>query len=268
MKKVSLLFFIIFSYTNLFSQVGIGTTNPKSTLDIIGSPAIIGEADGLLPPRLLRSELINKTGYGADQVGVIIYVTDLSGVRNAQTINVTEIGYYYFNGTIWVKMVSDNIPGDIKSGIQSTDHKGWIKLDGRLKSTLTPSQQAQASALGIGANLPNATNAYLSQNGASLGSVSGTNTRSIARNQLPRFTLGGTTNTTGAHSYVDLGGSYSSGYNTAPVVGHWPSIRSIGTIGNHSHTITTDNINNTATQQVLDIKPISLSVNIFIYLGN
>ena len=36
MKKLNILFFIILSYTNLFSQVGIGTTSPTKDLDING----------------------------------------------------------------------------------------------------------------------------------------------------------------------------------------------------------------------------------------
>lgn len=268
MKKL-LVFFILCLSIQTYSQIGIGTTSPKSTLDINGKPAIISEPDGLLPPRLLRAELINKTGYGTSQVGAIIYVTDLSGTNNTQTINVTEVGYYYFNGTVWIKMVNNNIPGDIKYGMQLIDHGGWVKLDGKLITTLTTSQQTQANVLGFSSNLPNANNAYLSQNGEALGSVSGTNTRLIARNQLPLFNLGGITNSAGSHSYVDVGGSYSSGYNNYPsIVENWAVIRGTGTIGDHSHTITTDNINNTGAQQVLDITPTSLSVNLFIYLGN
>jgi hypothetical protein len=45
--------------------------------------------------------------------------------------------------------------GDAKTGFQSTDHNGWILLDGRLKNTLNTSQQSQATALGFGTNLPN-----------------------------------------------------------------------------------------------------------------
>ena len=48
---------------------------------------------------------------------------------------------------VYYKMVAGNLPinqyslGDVKTGIQTGDHNGWVKLDGRLKSTLTASQQ-------------------------------------------------------------------------------------------------------------------------------
>jgi len=268
-KRLSVLIFVILASANLFAQVGIGTTDPQSTLDINGSPSIASAVDGLLPPRLLRSELSAKTGYGAHQAGIIIYVSDLSGATNTQTRNVTEVGFYYFNGNMWGKMGSNNSSGDIKSGIQLTDHDGWIRLDGRAKATLTVTQQVQATALGIGPLLPNANNAYLSQNGAALGSVSGSNNRSIARNQLPLFTLGGSTNTEGGHVNVDIRGSYASGYSSPNRrINDWAVIRSVGTIGDHDHVITTDNLNNTGSQQTLNITPVSLSVNRFIYLGN
>jgi acetyltransferase-like isoleucine patch superfamily enzyme len=48
---------------------------------------------------------------------------------------------------VYYKMVAGNLPinqytlGDVKTGIQTGDHNGWVKLDGRLKSNLTASQQ-------------------------------------------------------------------------------------------------------------------------------
>lgn len=95
---------LIISCANLSAQVGINSSDPKATLDINGNPTLTTEIDGLLPPRILRSQLINKIGYGTDQTGIIIYVTDLSGTNNAQTINVTEIGFYYFDGSLWQKL--------------------------------------------------------------------------------------------------------------------------------------------------------------------
>ncbi|MNR03633.1 hypothetical protein D3C85_1195370 [compost metagenome] len=62
--------------------------------------------DGFIPPRLTRSQLIAKTGYGTDQLGAMVYVTDLSGTTNAATANVIQTGYYTFTGSVWKAMVS------------------------------------------------------------------------------------------------------------------------------------------------------------------
>ncbi len=173
-----------------------------------------------------------------------------------------------WDGTLWKTISSSHTVGDIKAGVQTTDHNGWIRLDGRSTTSLTATQQTRATSLGFSANLPNANHTYLSQNGLTLGSVNGVNTRQIARDQLPLFTLSGTTSSNGLQNLVDVGGSYNAGHNTAPVIGHWAVVRNVGTAGNHNHTITTDNINNTGTQQNIDIKPMTLTVNMFIFLGD
>ena len=165
--------------------------------------------------------------------------------------------------------------GDIKMGMQVADHNGWIKLDGRLKSTLTATQQAQATAFGFGTNIPNATNAYLVQNGTTLGLISGSNTRAIAQNQLPNVTLSGNTSTDGNHAHTTTL-NLRPGYNAANGAIAYlngdglaaPVAPATSTTGNHTHTITTSSINGGVVQQPLNIQPLSMSVNTFIYLGN
>lgn len=166
-------------------------------------------------------------------------------------------------------------PGDIKSSMQTADHGGWVKLDGRSISSLTAEQQIAAGALGFSGSLPNADSSFLVQNGTALGSVSGSNDRTIARNQLPNFTLGGNTSVNGSHShsYTDpTNGNWSvwpvQGVDHPPAT-QYPTTNGSSTApaGDHSHTITTDSINGNVTQQQLNITPRSLSVNMFIYLG-
>lgn len=91
-------------------NTGIGTTAPKATLEVTGNAASATVADGVMAPRISRSQLIAKTGYGAAQTGAILYVTDTSGTTNAATTDVTAAGYYYFNGTKWVQLY-DSVSG-------------------------------------------------------------------------------------------------------------------------------------------------------------
>jgi hypothetical protein len=170
--------------------------------------------------------------------------------------------YSEFNGRTGVtwKKISGNSPmsvinyGDVKTGFQAADHNGWIKLNGRAKSTLSATQQTHATALGIGANLPNADNAFLVQNGRALGDVFGANTKTIAQSNLPNVTLGGTTTSDGSHTHTI---NVNSQYNASV----------ISTAGNHTHSLTTSSLNGNVTQTTLDITPKSLSINTFIYLG-
>jgi len=259
--------FLLLSATMSFAQVGLNTDDPKATLQVIGKPNVVSAPDGVIAPKITRAELIAKTAYTSAQTGAIVYVTDLSGTTNSATSGVKAIGYYYFDGGVWRSMnasISQFSYGDIKTGIQTADHNGWVKLDGRAKTSLTSSQQTQASALGIGINLPDATNSFLVQNGATLGSVNGSNTKTIAQNQLPNVRLYSASTGSGnwawdvspTTSLVDKG---EQGSNTYSADLAWSTTEPTGG--------RTSSLNGDVTQQALDITPRSLSVNTFIYLG-
>jgi hypothetical protein len=169
---------------------------------------------------------------------------------------------------VFYKMVAGNLPinqfnlGDIKTGIQSGDHNGWVKLDGRLKSTLTASQQLQATALGIGNNLPDATDAVLVQSSGSLGSVTGSMSRTIAQNQLPNITFTGSINGIAHGASVQAS---ASGVFTRVSAGSTGNATGGGVTNTFNLSIP---LNGGVTQQSIDITPRKLVVNTFIYLGN
>ncbi|WP_406844012.1 hypothetical protein [Flavobacterium soyae] len=158
-NSILLLICLLFSFLS-FSQIGINNIDPKATLDVTGTPSVITVPDGVIPPRITRAELINKTAYSTAQLGAMLFVTDLSGSTNTATANVTEVGYYYFDGLNWQKIAGQKIAeyGQITQAVWSSDFNGYVKLDGRAKTSLTATQQAHATALGIGANLPMADN--------------------------------------------------------------------------------------------------------------
>ncbi len=90
------------------AQVGINTEEPKATLDVVASPGDLTKTDGFIAPRLTGDELRLKNAlYNApDQTGAVIYATAADSAPAGKTINVTEEGYYYFDGSVWVKFGS------------------------------------------------------------------------------------------------------------------------------------------------------------------
>ena len=83
-------------------RVGINTSTPAATLDVVASPSIPTRIDGFIAPRLKGSELkVKNSLYGTDQDAAIVYVTEALalGDTDDKTTNVTSIGYYYFDKT-------------------------------------------------------------------------------------------------------------------------------------------------------------------------
>lgn len=114
MKKTVLLFGVLIS-TMYFAQnggrVGINTPNPKATLDVAASAADLTRTDGFIAPRLTGEELKLKDAlYTTEQTGAIVYAIAAANPTTAKTINVTEAGYFYFDGTVWVKINDGNTP--------------------------------------------------------------------------------------------------------------------------------------------------------------
>lgn len=103
-KKIISSFFLFgLFFTNLNAQVGVNTETPKTTLDVVGNPTTSSSLDGIMAPRITGDLLKTKT-YTADQTGVFIYVTSaFTGSSSSQTVNVTSPGYYFFDGTVWLK---------------------------------------------------------------------------------------------------------------------------------------------------------------------
>ena len=95
--KTKLLVVVFFVSFQLFAQVGVNTTtpNPSSMLDVSATNK------GVLFPRVSLSN-INVTqldGVNTAATGLLIWNT------NAATVGGNGVGYYYFNGTIWVPVM-------------------------------------------------------------------------------------------------------------------------------------------------------------------
>ncbi|ANF49095.1 hypothetical protein A0O34_00330 [Chryseobacterium glaciei] len=93
-----------------YSQVGINTATPNATFDVTAIPSDLSKTDGFIAPRLKGTELKAKdANYTLLQTGAIVYVTEILAPTDttAKTINVTALGYFYFDGNIWQKMTVD-----------------------------------------------------------------------------------------------------------------------------------------------------------------
>ena len=145
-------------YSTAYAQegrVGINTTDPKTTFDVNGK--IIGtgkllttDMTGLQAPRLTREELTAKGDmlYGADQKGALIYVTDITGGNansTSQRINISAVGYYYFDGIVWQA---------VANGASAAATEPWYNVATGAGATANTQNIYQMGNVGIGTATP------------------------------------------------------------------------------------------------------------------
>ncbi|WP_415325852.1 hypothetical protein [Chryseobacterium sp. MMS23-Vi53] len=91
-----------------YAQVGVNTSAPKATFDITAKSdkGTSTNPEGLLVPRVDRQKAQSMTGV---ETSTMIYVNNVStGTLAGTAVNIDKVGYYYFNGTAWVKPDTDN----------------------------------------------------------------------------------------------------------------------------------------------------------------
>ncbi|WP_111708904.1 cell wall anchor protein [Lutibacter citreus] len=83
-KILSIAMLLVFFNLSIFSQVGIGTTSPhgSSVLDLTST------TQGVLTPRMTSTQ---RTGISSPAKGLLVFDT-------------IEDSFYYFNGSVWVKL--------------------------------------------------------------------------------------------------------------------------------------------------------------------
>ncbi len=98
-----IIFIVLLSIVKYNAQnVGINSTTPTVTLDVNGFPSSSTTADGIRAPRITLAQLNSKTSYNTSHIGALLYVTDITGGSSGPaTAQVTTIGYYYFDGSVW-----------------------------------------------------------------------------------------------------------------------------------------------------------------------
>ncbi|HKX86547.1 MAG TPA: hypothetical protein VJL37_07735 [Flavobacterium sp.] len=90
MRKFLLPLFLLTCLT-MTSQVGVGTITPNAALDITSTN------DGILVPRIA---LVNTT------TATVATPTTSEIVYNTATVNDVTPGFYYWNGTVWVRILT------------------------------------------------------------------------------------------------------------------------------------------------------------------
>lgn len=129
MKSFITMAVSLFSLT-ILAQVGINNNTPKATLDITAKTTDGSKPEGLIVPRLAGDQI--KAGdaqYTAGQKGLIIYATSAPVSPSGKTANMTAEGYYFFDGSVWQKIINT------ADGDASTTAKGIIQLAGDLSGT-------------------------------------------------------------------------------------------------------------------------------------
>jgi hypothetical protein len=104
-KLIAIVLLAFFTH----AQVGINSNPPISTLHIVGNPDASNSIDGLIGPRLTLEQLKNKTAYSTDQVGALVYITDVSLIEPTIPDKFKKIispGYYYYKGLVWENLES------------------------------------------------------------------------------------------------------------------------------------------------------------------
>lgn len=284
MKKILLIFLFGLNFT-AFAQVGIGTQTPATSAML----EVSSNAKGVLLSRMTSTE---RVAIASPAKGLMVFDT-------------TSNSLWIHNGVTWVNTASEATYGDVKSGFQTADHSGWVKLDGRAVTGLTSTQQAEAKKLGFATNLPNATGAYLGQTTQAVNTFTGATNNAVTLSQanLPNVNFTGTSGAGGNHNHTTDPAPINSGWagshahtfsptfstvtagwgiyggqagftingttttSTAPDHQHYLDIPSTSSSypGDHTHSLS---VASGGSGTAINITPKTLSVNMFVYLGN
>ncbi|SIQ23596.1 hypothetical protein SAMN05880574_10865 [Chryseobacterium sp. RU37D] len=109
MKKILLTATMIVGFAAVSQaqqgRVGVNTTTPAATLDVVANTTDATRPDALLVPRMSKTQLAAKDAvYVAAQNGALVFVTDATGTATTKTANVSAPGFYYYDSanSVWV----------------------------------------------------------------------------------------------------------------------------------------------------------------------
>lgn len=159
MKRVQFsILFLLVNSTFLTAQLGINNPSPASTLDITAknSTGTSANTDGLLVPRVDRQR---AQAMSAVPVSTLIYVNNIAtGTLAGTAANINAVGYYYFNGTLWTKLVT---PVNIYNSDGTLTGPRTVTTNGNLLTFVNGANNVKV--------ITSATEGALSANGSSRG---------------------------------------------------------------------------------------------------
>ncbi len=135
-KKLTIVSALLISGIT-FSQLGINTSSPKATLDISAKipTGTTTSPEGLLIPQISRERAQSMTGVA---LSTMIYVNEVStGSQSGNAVNIDKVGYYYFNGSVWIRLSADT---------SKFVDKSIYTADGSLEANRTVTQGANTLA--------------------------------------------------------------------------------------------------------------------------
>jgi len=288
-RKTLLLIIFLLIFNTAYSQIGINTAIPQSTLDINAKnpTGTATNADGILIPRVDRQRAQNMNTV---EISTIIYINDYTtGSQTGKAQNIDTNGFYYYNGSVWEKINKTLLSypiGSITQSFKSADYSGWYLLNGRAISTLPTAAQVAAASLGLTTNLFDATDRTLKTKNTTetIGDTGGSNSFSILQSNLPNINLttsvSGTALSAGAHTHAsDTGGAFlyggttagnngtGHGSNVSPTLFGGVGIGNTNASANHTHTLTGTATTALGSGQSINNQSAYIVVNSFIYLG-
>lgn len=138
MKKIYFFIFFLFAFFISHSQIGVGTSTPRFTLDV-QKGASSAVPLGVIAPRVTADEIKNADDdYGLEQDGAIVYITDGVSSPSDKTVNMESPGYYYYDAQseIWHPIGASVEP--------------WMNADTKFGATSNTQNIYQSGQVGVG----------------------------------------------------------------------------------------------------------------------